>query len=217
MAKKIIGVLFFLTAIFLVVGSVFNEGNVIVSAIVAVIYVLSGVFFFGFDSVNRLTYAQGVKRRKTQCAVIVLFIVAYALLFGMANMGAIMAGSDGFGWEYWIAMMPYVIPLIAFGGLLGMYAVPFWACQRQVQVDVTAVNAPLQMLDEKSGLMANDHVIYFSKTFCPVPFEQIASVEFKNLGIEQDMYIHLTNGKKIELVASRRVYEVVKTAVEAHK
>ena len=60
-------------------------------------------------------------------------------------------------------------------------------------------------------------VLFLTKTLCAFPLEQIESTEFTNIVVEQDIFINLTNGQKMELVGGKKMYDSIVAAIEANK
>ena len=235
MLRKILGGLLWAVAALILIGSIANGsfmsdrgstaatyGAFVGTMLPIVANVLAGIFLMNFDGAYKKTYVEGFKVRKKQCSRIVVFIVVYAVFLLFAAIGAGTSGADNYLLAYIVAALPYFIPMMIFAMMLGIYATPYWACQKNFKFDDAMLNEYLSVdetfytYSEDNSVIASSKVIFFPKTFCILPFEQIASTQFKNLGVEQDVVFSLTNGKKIEIVAGKKQYDSIVSAIAAH-
>lgn len=235
MIRKILGGLLFVEAALIVIGSIANGsfmsdqgsaaatyGTFVGTMLPVIVNILGGIFLFRFDKVYKQTYIDGFNARKKQCSKFILFVVFYALAMFLAGIGAGASGADNFFLAFIIAALPYFVPMMIFALMLGMYAVPYWACQKNFKFDdatlneYISVNETFYTYSEDNSVLASNKVLFFPKTFCIIPFDQIASTKFYN-AIEQDIIFTLTNGKKVEIVANKKKYDSVVSAIEANK
>lgn len=229
MIRKIYGVLLLVLAAFLTYSVVntallmndagyFNPGYLLGMALPVIAYLFSGIFLIGFDSVYKKTYVEGFKARRKQCTMIVLYMVVFVLL---AILGGKNMMDSIFNLIVWALL--YFAPAMFFAFMFGFYAVPYWNCNKKFSYIENALNTYLtpeeafKSYSEDNFVLASSKILYFPKTFCVVPLDQIASVEFVNIFVEKDVYFRLTNGKKIEIVADQKKYESIKAAIEAKR
>ena len=214
MTKKIIGVLFFALAALDLFGAVSNgtfESDRAVFTIVSIIlYLLSGLFFITFDNVYKKELAEGFKTRQKQNLIIILFTLSYAVLVFLAGVGAGVRGAGNYLLAFVVLALPYFLPLLVFSGMLGMYVVPFNTCKKQFGAELPN-KENLKAYTEK--VMADDRMIFFPRYFCCIPFEKIESVKHTS-ALEQDIVFTLKNKKKLELVANKKQYKAVLSAIE---
>lgn len=236
MVKKILGGLFWVLSALILIGSIANgsfmsdRGSVAATygafaaiMIVIITNIFAGIFLMRFDGVYKKTYVEGFKVRKKQCSKIVLFIVVYGVFMLFASIGVVVSGTDNFFLTYIIAELPYFIPLMIFAAMLGSYAIPYWACQKNIKPDNVLLNEYLSVNEtfytycEDNSVIASNKVLFFPKIFCMIPFDRIATTKFKNIVIEQDAVITLTSGRKIYILASKKQYDGIVSAISAHK
>ena len=232
MIKKILGGLFFVAAILILIGSIANGsfmgdhgsvaatyGAFVGTMLPIIVNVCAGIFLIRFDRVYKMTYIEGFKVRKKQCSIIILFFILYDIGMIIAVGNAVYSYLSGL---ILVALL-YFAPVIIFMVMLGVYATPYWACRKNFKLDDSMLNdyfyfnATFYTYSEDNSVLASDKVLFFPKTFCIMPFSQIASAEFKNSGIEQDVIFKLVNGKKIEMVAGKKRYEEIASAIAAHE
>ena len=235
MIRKILGILLWIMAALILLGSIANGsfmsdrgsaaatyGAFVGTMLPIVANVLAGIFLVRFDSVYKKTYVEGFKTRKKQCSKIVTFIAVYAVFMFFAGIGAGASGADNYLLAFVVSALPYFVPVMIFAMMLGIYATPFWACQKNFNLDdamlneYLSVNETFYSYSEDNTVIASNKVLFFPKTFCTMPFCQIASTKFKNLGVEQDVVFNLTNGKKIEIVAGKKQYDNIVSAIAAY-
>ena len=235
MVKKILGGFLFIIAALILIGAIANGsfmsdrgsaastyGAFVGTMLPIVVNVIAGIFLFRFDGVYKKNYVEGFKARKKQCSKIVAFIVVYAVFMLFAGIGAGMSGTDNYLLSYIVSALPYFVSMMIFAMMLGIYATPFWACQKNFKLDdallneYLSVNETFYSYSEDNTVIASNKVIFFPRTFCAMPFAQIDNVKFKNIGVEQDVVFKLKNGKKIEIVANKRKYDNIISALTAH-
>lgn len=235
MLRKILGGLLFVESALIIIGSIANGsfmsdqgsaaatyGAFVGMMIPVVVNILGGIFLLTFDKVYKQSYVDGFKLRSKQCSKFIVFIVIYALAMFLAGIGAGTSGADNFFLAFILAALPYFIPMMIFAMMLGVYAVPYWACQKNFKFNDTVLNEYISSNEvftnysEDGSVLASNKVLFFPKTFCIIPFDQIASTKFYN-AIEQDIIFTLTNGKKVEIVANKKQYDSVVAAIEATK
>lgn len=235
MVRKILGGFLFVLAALILIGSMSNGsfmsdrdssaatyGAFTGTMLPIIANVLAGIFLIRFDGVYTKTYIEGFKARKKQCSKIVLFIVIYAVFMFFAGIGAGASGTDNYLLAFVISALPYFVPMMIFAIMLSFYATPYWACQKNFRLDDLMLNEYLSSSEsfcsysEDNSVIASNKVIFFTKIFCTIPFAQIDSVEFKNIGVEQDVVFKLRNGKKIEIVANKKKYDNIISAITAH-
>ena len=234
MVKKIIGGLFVLVAILILVGSIANGsfmndrgsaaatyGAFLGTLISIVFFTLSGIFLFFFDRIYNLSYLDGFKARKKQCIKIILFVISFAVLGFFAGIGSGSSGSDNSWISLILYLLPFFVPMMVFALMISLYVIPYFACKKHFKLDEALLNEYLSNKEafrpytENASVLASDAVLFFPKNFCIIPFEQIASIKFYN-SLEQDVIFSLKNGKKIEIVAGKKVYDAIATAIEDH-
>lgn len=195
-----------------------NAGYLLGMALPVIAYVFAGIFLITFDSVYKKSYVEGFKVRRKQCPKIVLFTVVFivfAILGGKNMMDSIVS------LIVWVLI--YFVPAMFFAAMFGYFAIPYWNCNKKFSYIENALNTYLtpeeafESYSEDNFVLASSKVLLFPKTFCVVPLDQIASVEFVNIFVEKDVYFRLTNGKKIEIVADQKKYESIKAAIEAKR
>lgn len=232
MAKKVIGILFFVAAALATIGA-FATGNMesnLKSGAAAVgfyaglllpvvVYVLSGIFFLTFDKVYKLNYVNGFNARAKQCSKIVVFLVIYVVFLFFVGVGAGASGADNFILVFLVSALPYFIPVLIFAGALGMYAVPYWACKKQndptLNGQLSADEVFYTYADDDS-VLASSKVLFFPRLFCAVPFETIASVKLVKTPFEKDVVFTLQNGKKLEMAIAQKQYDSIVAAINAN-
>lgn len=234
MIRKILGGLLILEAALIIIGSIVNGsfmsdqgsaaatyGTFVGTMLPVIVNVFGGIFLFGFDKVYKQNYIDGFNARKKQCTKVILFVAFYAFAVILTGMGAGASGADNYFLAFIVTALPYFVPLMIFALMIGMYAVPYWACKKNFKLDdallneYISVNETFYTYSEDNSVLASNKVLFFPKTFCIVPFEQIASTKFYN-AIEQDIIFTLTNGKKVEIVANKKQYDSVVAAIEAN-
>lgn len=234
MLRKICGGLLLAEAALILIGSIANGslmsdygsaaatyGRFVGTMIPVVADVLGGWFLLRFDRVYQMGYADGFRARSKQCTKIVWLLGVYAVAMMFAGIGAGAAGTRHFLPSFVVAVLPHLFPVIVFALMLGAYAVPYWACKKQIVSSEAAVEEYLSAsktfytyIDDNS-VLADSQVLFFPRLFVVVPFACIAAVKFYN-AIEQDVIFTLTNGKKIEIAANKKQYQSVVTAMEAY-
>ena len=133
MAKKIFGGLLILAGICALVGAIVNE--TIGTILPVIVFICSGIFLLTFDNVKKLDYIEGIKKRKTQCTIIIVFVVIYIAMLALASIGIFASLEFGLSFpqlmgKWFIAALPYIVPLGFFGGMVGMYVTPYSACNK---------------------------------------------------------------------------------------
>lgn len=235
MIRKILGGLLFLVAALGLIGSIANGsfmsdrgsaaatyGTFVGTMLPIITNVLAGIFLMSFDGVYKKAYIEGYKARKKQCSKIVLFIIVYAVFMFFACIGVGASETDNYLLAFVVSVLPYFVSLMIFAMMLGIYAMPYWGCQKNFKLDDSMLNEYLSVNEtfcsysEDNSIIASNKVLFFTKTFCTMPFAQIDSVEFKNIGVEQDVVFKLTNGKKIEIIAGKKKYDNITSAIAAH-
>ena len=173
---------------------------------------------FNFDNVYKMNHVAGFKKRKSQCTSIIVFTVIFFLLFCVSTLG-IASTSENYILSFIILNIPYFIPFFIFAAMIGYYVIPFFKCKKLIndgeQNEYFA--EPLKTYSNDNSVLANSKIIFMSKLFCAIPLNQIASVTFKNIAVEQDVFFNLTNGKKIEIASNQKQYEAVLAAFNANK
>lgn len=236
MVRKILGGLHFVAAALTLIGSIANGsfmsdrgpaaatyGAFVGTMLPIIVYVLTGIFLMKFDGVYKKTYIEGFRNRKKQCSKILVFIVIYFVFMFFAAIGAGTSGTDNFLLTFVVSVLPYFVPMMIFAMMLGFYATPYWACRKNFDLDDAMLNEYFSVdeifhtYSEDNSIIASKKVLFFPKTFCTIPFKQIASTQFQNLGVEHDVIFNLTNGKKIVLVAGKKQYENIVSAIAAQK
>lgn len=230
MVKKVLGGLFFVAAAVLLIGMVgniiraedYDWGSAFASLLAVVLYVLSGIFMLRFDGVSQKKVMNGFRARKAQCSKIVLFVVIYGILAILASVGAALSMADNYIVAWILAILPYIIPVCIFAGMMGTYVIPYKRCQKLFGLNDAALRqymscGPFRSYSQDRSVIANDAVLYFPKLFCLVPFDQIASIKFVNMVIEQDIVFTLKDGKKVEIVGGKQKYNCVAAAINAHR
>ena len=229
MIRKIYGVLLLVFAAFLTYSVVYtallmndvgydNPGYLLGMGLPVVAYLFSGIFLIRFDSVYKKSYVEGFKARRKQCTLIVVYIVVF---FVFAFLGGKSMFDSIFNLILWAVL--YFVPGMFFAIMLAFYAVPYWNCNKKFSYIENALNTYLtpeeafKSYSEDNFVLANSKVLFLPKIFCVIPLDQIASVKFVNIIVEKDVYFHLTNGKKIEIVADQKKYESIKAAFEANR
>ncbi len=235
MVKKLLGGLLFAESALILIGSVANGsfardrgsaaatfGYFLGILLPIIVNVFAGIFLMIFDSVSKKTYIEGFKARKKQCSGIVLFIVIYAVFMFFTGLGIGVSGTDHYFLTFIVATLPYFIPVVIFAMMLGIYATPYWACRKKLKFDdvmlneFLSVNETFYTYSDDNSLLASNKIFFFPKIFCAIPFDQIASTKFKNIGVEQDVIFNLTNGKKIEIVAGKKQYDSIVSILAAY-
>lgn len=235
MVRKILGGFLFVIAALILIGSIASGsfmsdrgsaaatyGTFIGTMLPIITNALAGIFLMRFDDVYKKTYIEGFKARRKQCSKFVLFIVTYAMFMFFASIGVGASGTDNYLLSFVISALPYFAPMMIFGMMLGIYAMPYWACKKNFKLDDSMLNEYLSVNEtfysysEDNSVIASNKVLFFTKTFCTIPFAQIDSVEFKNIGVEQDVVFKLKNGKKIEIVAGKKKYDNITSAITAY-
>ena len=215
MAKKIIGVLFWATALIVIIGAA--AGGFLMSdrapgiIIPALSYILAGLFFFRFDRALKRDFADGFAIRKQQNLCIILFVVFYALLIFLVGVKAGMSAATNPLGSFILGVVPYFIPALVFSGMFGMYAAPFNLCKKQF--GEASFSAEFESFDEKDRVLASETALFFPRYFCLIPFEKIESVKFVS-SLERDIIFTLKNKKKLEIVAGKKQYEAVLAAMD---
>ena len=243
--KKVASILFWIVALLSAIGAVGNlmsndfsniaeaSGFFIGSMIPVVLYVLSGILLFNFDNVEKMDFIRGVKARQKQNVRIIVYMVIFALLFffvvfssTITVLNAITSGSDDVNIvnvviNALIALLPYLIPTIIFAIMFGMYTQCINQCKMQfgysdeMLKEYLGDESAFRPISTDGTILASDKAIFYKKLFCIIPFDQIKSIEKINIVIEQDVYFHLNNGKKIEIASKQ--YECVKEAFDSYK
>ena len=235
MVRKILSVLLWIESALIVIGSIANGsllgdagataatlGTMVGTLLPVVVNILGGVFLWRFDRVCRQIYIDGFNARKSQCVRILLFVVFYGAAMFLAGIGAGASGADNYTVAFLLSALPYLVPLLIFAGMLGVYAVPYWACIKQFRLDAAALNEYISANElfytysEDNSVIASNKVLFFPRIFCIIPFAYIASTQFYN-ALEQDVIFTLTNGKKVSILANKKQYDSVVAAIEANK
>lgn len=232
MGKKILGILFFVAAALVLIGTLAGSslagvrGVAFVSMLIGTLlpvlcYILSGVFLCTFDKVYTMDYMQGFQKRKTQSSQILMFVLAYSILTLLVSFGTFFTVSHNFLLNYLKRILPYMLPLLVFSCLLGVYAIPFWSCKKNFQLGDAEVfwylspEDPLYTYCSKNSVLANRKCLFLPQFFCIVPYQHIAKIEFYNV-IEKDIIFTLTNGKKVEIPISKSQYDSVLSAINTN-
>ncbi len=221
MIKKIIGVLFVIAAVAVLYGSV-KSGSIASERAVgiiipAVFYLLSAIFLFFFDGVYKLSYAEGYKKRKRQNVIIVLFTVISFILVALAGVATVLTTKVGRPLTFVVMVLPYVVPLLVFAALFGMFVVPFNACKKQFgAADEILAEEEFKEYCSKGKVLASEKYLFFPRKFCVIPMEEIETVKLVNF-VEQDIVFNLKNKKKIEIVGGKKQYEAALCAIEDNK
>lgn len=239
MIKKIFAGLFFVVALLALIGSIINTmgilalglfpkaiGYLIGSLIAPVLYILSGFFLLFFDRAYKMTYAEGFKLRIKQNVKIILFTVIYGVLTLGSGLVSVL-NSKGSLLETWlgwfVAALPYLIPVVVFAVMLAIYVIPFGASKKRFVYNDDMINEYLSAKEElrcysdDHSVLANKKVIFMPKLFVVIPMKQIASVKFVNTGIEQDVVFKQPDGQKLEVVAGKKKYEAILRAIDTEK
>lgn len=233
MFKKVLGVLFFVGAVLILVGSIANGslfkdtgsaaanlGALFGKAMVIIAYILSGIFMFTFDSPKKLNYIDGFKKRSSQVSKITVFIIVYIILMVFAGFGAATSGTDNFILSYIIAIIPYLIPMLIFVAFSQMYATPhnkskkFFVTNDAALSEYLSLNETYYSYSEDNSVLANSKALYFSDLFCVIPFDQIQNITLTKQLWEQDVYFNLCNGKKFYIVSKH--FENIQAAINAY-
>lgn len=239
MIKKIFAVIFFVAAVPALIGLFVNTvgifslglyskalGYLIGGLIGPVLYILSGFFLLFFDRAYKKTYVEGFKLRIKQNVKIILFTVIYGVLtLGSGLVSGLNAkGSLLETWLGWlVTALPYLIPVAVFSAMLGMYVIPFNASRKRFVYNDDMINEylsgkeELRCYSDDHSVLANEKVIFMPKLFVVIPMEQIASVKFVNMGIEQDVVFEQPDGQKLEVVAGKKKYEAILRAIDTEK
>ena len=137
---------------------------------------------------------------------------------------AIDAESDGIAYaivKAVISILPYMIPMFIFSTMYGMYALCINGCKKNFGYSDAMLSEYLgdesvfKPISKDGTILASEKAIYYKNLYCIIPFDQITSVEKINILIEQDVYFHLNNGKKIEIASKQ--YDCVKEAFDSYK
>jgi uncharacterized membrane protein HdeD (DUF308 family) len=232
-AKKILGILFFVGALLILVGSIANGslfsdqgsaaatyGNFLGTIIPIIIYVLCGIFLLTFDNPTKLNYIDGFKKRSKQSSKFIPLMIAYGVLMLFSAMGVGASDTDNYILSYLIAIVPYVIPLCIFVSFYQIYALTHNASKKYFVNSDSALNEYLSTNEtfyawsDDNFVLASNKVLYFPQLFCVIPFNQISSIKFYKELWEQGTYINLTNGKKIYIATKHfdRIQEAVNAA-----
>lgn len=236
MIRKILGGLLWAVAALILIGSIANGsfmsdrgsaaatyGAFVGTMLPIITNIFAGLFLMTFDNVYKKSYVEGFKARKKQCSKIVLFLAIYAMFMFFAGIGAGASGADNFILALIVAVLPYFVPMMIFAFMLSYFAIPYWNCNKNFKFnegvlnEYLSVNESFKSYAEDNSVLANNKVLFLPKTFCIFPLEQIASTKFTNIIVEQDVFINLTNGKKIEIVAGKKKYDSIVVAIEANK
>lgn len=230
MIKKLLGILFFVVALLILIGSIANDtlfndlgsaaatfGNFLGKLIPIVLYIFSGIFLFAFDNPIKMNYIDGFKKRSKQVNAILPLLLAYFVLFLISCYGLGLSGVDNYVLGFITVLLPYLVPIIVFAIMLPMYALTHNTSKKYFANSDAALNQYLSANEtfyawsEDHSVLASQTVLYFPQLFCVIPFNQIASTKlYKQLG-EQGIYINLSNGKKIYVATkhSERVEEAI--------
>lgn len=150
-----------------------------------ILYVLSGIFLFTFDSAMKSNYIDGFKKRSKQCSKLIFFIVAYVLLIFFASMGIDTFYEDNFVFVFILIIvnnLPYFVPMAIFLVMLLMYAVPHWRSKKYFVVNETSleeyisVDETFYTFSDDNYVLASKKVLFFPELFCVVTFSEISSI-----------------------------------------
>ena len=226
MIKKIMGGLLICMAILTLLGAIENED--VFSIIPVIVFVCSGIFLITFDGIKKLSHIERIKKRSTQNVLIVVFTVLYVLFAILAGLGAVasyntryaLGGDDNFLMLVITFTLPYFIPLGMFSGMLGMYVFPFSACKKQFNYDANVavffdINDIFYSYSADNSVLANSKILFFPNLLCAIPFDQIVSTKFVNMGVEKDVYFMLLNGKKISVPSGK--YDEITNAININR
>lgn len=235
MFKKVLSALFFLGAILMLIGAIANGtlftdrgsaaatyGFFLGLMIPIILYVLSGIFLFTFDSATKLNYIDGFKKRSKQCSKLLFFIAAYVILIFFASMGIDKFYDDNIVFIFIVIIvenLPYFIPMTIFLIMLLMYALPHWTSKKYflgneaVLDEYLSVNETFYTFSDDNYVLASKKALFFPELFCVVPFSEISSISLTKQLWEQDVYFHLTNGKKFYIVTKH--YDHIMEAMNA--
>lgn len=79
-----------------------------------------------------------------------------------------------------------------------------------------AIGKTFTSFSDDKCVLTTDEVLFFPETFCVIPFCKIASVEFKSIFIAQKVIFHLTNNKKVTVIAYNKHCKGIKAALASN-
>ncbi len=236
MAKKLLGILLILEAVLILYGLISKGmlfadygtaaatyGNFVGNLIPIVVNVLAGIYLCLFDNVYKMNYRDGFVTRQKQCTQMLAFTLIYVVLLFCVDMGQGMIRVGNRFLTYIVGALPYLIPVAIFAGMSAMYASCYYACKkhcklkRKVVKELLAEDVDFASYGRSKLVLASEQALFLPKLFCLIPFEQIDSVSFKSSFVENNVFIHLINGKKIEIVAGKNTYKNILAAVNEHQ
>ncbi len=225
MIKKISGSLFFVFAALLSVLSFLNN-NIAGSVIPVVIYVSAGILLFSFDGASAKNCAEGFRERKIQCVEIIVFLAVFTVFMIITGFvtGAKSSGKDisAVILESAINALPYFFAMIVFAVMTAVYVIPFWNCKKAFGLNSAKLNDFISSDEELKDYSGNNTVlagrkaVLLTKTLCVLPFEYIDSVIFRS-SVDKDIVFTLTDGKKLEIVANKKMYDAVESALDEYR
>lgn len=234
MGKKILGILFFVGALLLLVGSVasgslFSDqgsvattyGNFLGILVPIILYILSGIFLLTYDNPTKINYIDGFKKRSKQNSKIIVFIVFYAILILITSIGVGASYTDNYFLSFIVAIIPYMIPFMIFCVLLLVCVLPHNASKKYFINNDETLNEYLsasevfQSYSSDNFVIASGKALYFPKLFCVIPFNQISYIKLTKELWLQYTYFYLQNGKNFYITTKH--YDRICEAINVNK
>lgn len=234
MTKKVFGYFFFALAVLALLGAMANGtlfsdqgsapetfGKTLGILIPVALYIFSGIFMLNFEKVLQVDYLTGFRKRKGQNAKILLFTVVYGILTFFVTISAASCPWEDVLMRMLIMVPPYLIPFMIFLSFYLVYAYSYGASKKYflnyagAEQEYLSQNEQFNSYCADHFVLANRKALFFPKLFCVIPLHAIQSVQLKKQLWEQDVYFHLTNGKKFYVVTKH--YDAIMQAIQANK